>query len=865
MIEPAKRVMLLFVLLFQVAALQGQDVPTKELLDWHRLPDFPDSIGIGGPCAGISNGALIVAGGAHFRDPFLQGGEKIWTDSIYVLTSSFSEWKSGFTLARATGYTVAAQWEDEVICAGGGNAREHFVEVIALRWDGEDISQRLLPALPQPRAFASGAVLGTTLYIAGGLETPSDTVASRDFWALNLADPRAQWQILESVPGLPRHSAVTGVSDGAFYLFSGTALKSDTAGSIAYEFLTDAYRYRPQYGWDQLRDLPYSTAAAPSPAIALGPSHLLVLGGNTGVDVDRVQELGDRHPGFSRNLLAYHVITDTWAYLETLPMGQVTVPTVQHGDNIIIPSGETRPGVRTAAVWQVTPRNTVPPFGTINFVVVTIYFLVLAGMGLYFWNRGKNDTDYFLARRRIPWWAAGISIFGTQLSAITFMAIPAKAYATDWVYFLGQIAILLVAPIVVYLYLPFFRRLQITTAYEFLEQRFSVAVRLFGSLAFVLLQLGRMGVVIFLPAIALSAVTGFNLYLAILLMGLLSTFYTALGGMEAVIWSDVMQVIVLLGGALFSLIILVMNIEGGASGLIEVAASEGKFHMLTWSWDATTTAVWVVLGGSIFTNLIPYTADQTVVQRYLTTANEKLAARSVWTNAALTIPGSLLFFSLGTALFVFYQQHASALEPSLSTDAIFPLFIIQQLPQGMSGLLIAGIIAAAMSSLDSSLNSAVAALVCDFYKRFKPRSTASTRLRLAKWLTVGLGSLATTIGLVMATIEIASLFDFFLELLGLLGSSLAGLFALGIFTRSANSTGALIGACTSAIVLYLVSAFTDIHFFLYASIGILTCFVVGYIMSNILPNHHTQLAGLTIYTLRDRLPNNDQIDADADE
>lgn len=862
MIKPCKRVILLFILLFQVAALQGQGVPTEQLLDWHQLPDFPDSIGVGGPCAGISNGALVVAGGAHFRDPFLQGGEKIWTDSIYVLTSSFSKWKSGFALTQPTGYAVAVQWEDEVICAGGGNALEHFMEVVALRWDGESISQRSLPALPQPRAFASGAVAGNTLYIAGGLETPNDTVASNDFWALNLADPDARWQILESLPGPPRHSAVSGALDGEFYLFSGTALEPNLSGSAAYEFLTDAYRYRPQHGWEQLHDLPYPTAAAPSPAMTLGPSHLLVLGGNTGVDVDRVQELGDQHPGFSRNVLAYHVITDTWAQLGALPMGQVTVPTVQQGNNVFIPSGETRPGVRTAAVWKVTPRNTVAPFGTINYVVVVVYFLILAGMGLYFWNRGKSDTDYFLARKRIPWWAAGISIFGTQLSAITFMAIPAKAYATDWVYFLGQIAILLVAPIVVYFYLPFFRRLQITTAYEFLEQRFNVAVRLFGSLAFVLLQLGRMGVVIFLPAIALSAVTGFNLYLAILLMGLLSTLYTALGGMEAVIWSDVMQVIVLLGGAFLSLIILVLNIEGGVPGLIEGATSQDKFHMLTWSWDATTTAVWVVLGGSIFSNLIPYTADQTVVQRYLTTANENLATRSVWTNAVLTIPGSLLFFCLGTALFVFYQQHASALEPSLSTDAIFPLFIVQQLPQGISGLLIAGIFAAAMSSLDSSLNSTAAALVCDFYKRFKPRSTASTRLGLAKWLTVGLGFLATAIGLLMATIEIASLFDFFLELLGLLGSSLAGLFALGIFTRRAHGTGALIGACTSAIVLYLVSSFTAIHFFLYASIGILTCFVVGYIMSNILPNHHTQLSGLTIYTLGKELPDNNQNDAD---
>ncbi|MDE2828446.1 MAG: hypothetical protein OXL40_14285 [Bacteroidota bacterium] len=365
MVKPAKRVILLCALLFPVAALQGQDAPTKELLDWHRLPDLPDPIGVGGPCAGISNGALIVAGGAHFRDPFLQGGEKVWTDSIYVLTSSFSEWISGFTLTRPTGYTVAAQWEDEVICAGGGDARKHFKEVIALHWDGDSVSQRSFPALPQPRAFASGAVVETTLYVAGGLETPDDTVASRNFWALNLADPGAQWQILEPAPGAPRHSAVSGASDGAFYLFSGTALEPDTAGAIAYEFLTDAYRYHPSHGWERLRDLPYPAAAAPSPAIAVGPSHFLVLGGNTGVDVARVQELGDQHPGFSRDVLAYHVITDTWAHLGTLPMGQVTVPTVQQGGRVIIPSGEIRPGVRTAAVWQATPSNAVPPLSAL--------------------------------------------------------------------------------------------------------------------------------------------------------------------------------------------------------------------------------------------------------------------------------------------------------------------------------------------------------------------------------------------------------------------------------------------------------------------------------------------------------------------
>ena len=835
----------------KLCAQQDQSA-SKELFAWSRLPELPEPIGVGGACAGISGDALIVAGGAHFREPFLDGGKKIWTNSIYVLergSGGAYDWRRGFNLAKPLGYAVSVTWGDEVICVGGGNAREHHTAVVSLRWNEDVLEQRDLPALPMSAAFASGALVGNTIYVAGGLRAPTDSVATNDFWALDLSDADPHWQELERWPGPARYNSVAASLDDAFYLLSGVQLEPDGQGGLSRRYLTDAYRYQPGQGWEQLADLPHSVAAAPTPAVAYGPSHLLVLGGDDGSAVDRVQELGDRHPGFRRDILAYHTITDTWVSMGTMPMGHVTVPMVRWGEDVVIPSGETRPGTRSSAVYRAIPISATGRFGIGNSIVLGVYFLILIGMGIYFSRREKSDVDYFLARGRIPWWAAGISIFGTQLSAITFMAIPAKAYATDWVYILGQATIVMIAPVIIYLYLPFFRRLRVTTAYEYLEKRFNVVVRLFGSLAFIFLQLGRMGVVIFLPAIALSAVTGFNIYLAILLMGVLSTFYTALGGIEGVIWSDVLQVVVLLGGALLSLVIIVSSLDGGVAGMIATATAHGKFHTFTWTWDYTTTAAWVVIVGYLLSNLIPYTADQTVVQRYLTTKDEKQAARSIWTNAFLTIPAGLIFFGLGTALFVFYREHAASLEPGLQTDAIFPLFIVQQLPVGVAGLLIAGIFAAAMSSVDSSMNSVAMAIVTDFYRRFTPGSTEQGRLRLARWLTVALGILATTIGLLMATFEIKSLFDLFLELLGLFGGSLAGLFALGIFTRRAHGTGALIGAATSVLVLYLVSAFTPVHFFLYAGIGILTCFAVGYLASVLVPLDQPQLHGLTIYTI----------------
>jgi SSS family transporter len=647
---------------------------------------------------------------------------------------------------------------------------------------------------------------------------------------------------------------VVGTQNGDVYLFSGAELVSAENGTATRSYLRDAYRYDPEQNeWEQLAELPRPAVGAPSPAVDYGQSHLLLLGGDSGAYSGAPED----HPGFQRDVLAYHAITDTWVVKDSLPFSHVTTPAVRWEDGLVIPSGEVRPGVRSPAIYRGEPASVESRFGLVNYSVLIAYFVVLVGMGVYFSRRENTTDDYFLAGGRIPWWAAGISIFGTQLSAITFMAIPAQAYATNWVYILAQASIVLIAPVIVYAYLPFFRRLEVTTAYEYLGRRFNPSVRLFGSAAFVLLQLGRMAIVLFLPAIALSAASGINIYLSILFMGVLSTVYTVLGGIEAVVWSDVLQVVVLMGGAILSLGTIIAGVEGSIGDLISTAASHDKFQTFNWSCDWTTTAVWVVLGGNLLANLVPYTADQTVVQRYLTTSDETQAAQSVWTNAVLTIPAAIVFFGLGTALFVFYEANPGALDPALQTDAIFPLFIVQQLPVGVSGLLIAGIFAAAMSSLDSSMNSVATVAVTD-YHHLKPSATSeSGRLRIARWITVGLGALATGAGLLLATYEIRSLWELFLEYIGLFGGSLAGLFVLGIFTQRGHGTGALVGAFCSAVLLYFVKVFTAVHFFLYGGIGILACAGIGYLSSLVLPAKQKSIDGLTYYSLAPARPTGD--------
>lgn len=828
-----------------------------EALQWDELPPLPGgSIGVAGPFAGVSNDALIVAGGANFPNGYpWDGGKKAWYADAFVLEKTGDgnfAWRTGLALDRPLAYGGSVTTKDGVICIGGCDATQCYADVFMLTWDAaaQQLSRTPLPPLPIPCAFMYAALAGNVVYVAGGqcvVESPS---AMKNFWALDLAAAPTVWRELPPWPGPARLLPVVAAQRDGFgervYVFGG---RNVVPGEPAV-FLKDAYSYSPATDtWTRIADAPRPICAGTG--LAMGPSHILLFGGADGSMFDK--DLRLEHPGFGKDILAYNAITDAWAAMGEVPEAQVTTVAVKWGDTVIIPSGEIHPGIRTPNIRRGRPVGTAKAFGALNYGVVGLYLAALIAIGLYLARREKTTQDFFLAGGRIPWWAAGLSIFGTQLSAITFMAIPAKVYATDWTYSLGNLCIVAVTPLVVFVYLPFFRRLNMTTAYEYLEQRFNVTVRLFGSLCYVLLQVGRMGIVLFLPALALRAVTGLDVTACIVVMGVMATFYTVLGGIEAVIWTDVLQVIVLMGGALLAFILMIAHVPGGVDGIVDVAQANAKFHMLDWRWDYTLPVVWVVVAGNLLANLVPYTTDQTVVQRYLTTKDEKAAARSIWTNAALTIPASLLFFSLGTALYAFYKAHPANLNPTLAqTDSVFPWFIVRELPAGVAGLLIAGILAAAMSSLDSSMNSAATAIVTDFYRRFRPDAPDRRCLRLAQVLTVLLGVIGTGTALLMAGSEIRSLWDQFMKLLGLFGGSLAGLFILGIFTRRAHGTGALVGAFASALALYLVQQYTALHFFLYAGVGIGTCFVVGYTVSLILPAPQRSLERLTVYTMPQR-------------
>ncbi len=842
-------------------------------MKWEELPELPEPMG--GQFVGVHNGAVLVAGGTKWEGSFLAGGTKHWLDAVYVYSlpegtgkragvagaleelfrfrakTPVSEvvktgsWHKAGRLPFPLSYGAPVTTGKGVVCIGGMHGAQYYDTVLLLQWDGEKVLQSELPSLPSPMALGCGAALGNVVYAGAGQSGPDTDLSA--FWRLDLDKPGAGWESLDPFPGPARILPAAAAQDGSLYVFSGAALRQDGSGR---DYLTDAYRYTPKKGWARLEPSPRPVAAAP--AIAWGDTHILIFSGDDGELVDQIAELGDEHPGYPLGVLGYHTVTNTWTTFGEIPDSLLTTTGVPFQRGVLVAGGEPKPGQRERRVLWGVPERARKAFGWLDYTAIGVYFVVLVIMGIYFSKREKNTDDFFLGGRRVPWWAAGISIYGTLLSAISFLATPATSYKGNWIYAVGNMLMLVVAPIVIYFYLPFFRRLNVTTAYEYLEKRFNLAVRMFGSTAFTIFQLGRMGIVLLLPALALSAVTGIDLRISILVMGVLCTFYTVLGGIEAVIWTDVLQVAVLLGGAWMSFFLICSSVDGGFVGMVQTAYADGKYHLVDWGWDITQKVFFVVILGRFLEALIPYTTDQTVIQRYLTTSSEKQAARSIWTGALFSLPSFMIFFSIGTALYVFYRQHPGQLDPNLTTDQIFPLFIVQQLPAGIGGLVVAAVFAAAMSSLDSSMNSVSAVLVTDFYRRFSGGGNEATAMRLARTSTVMLGVFATIIALYMAVSEITGLWEKYMGIIGLFGGSLAGIFALGIFTRRAHGIGALVGAVVGAGVLYYVQRHTQVSFLLYSTTGILISFSVGYVASRLIPVPLKDVTGLTWATLGKR-------------
>ncbi|MCJ8165692.1 sodium/solute symporter [Pontibacter sp. E15-1] len=834
--------------------------------------------GLAGPLGGVHNSALLVAGGANFPEgkPW-EGGKKKFGQDVFVLlrdeSGKYTWHDKTFRLPQPLAYSANVSMAQGVISIGGENAQGLQHTVQRLQWDpaSKQVAIEALPPLPLPLANAAAAVIDNQVFVVGGETTGR---VSSGFYRLDLSNQAGGWVRLPDVPTALSHAVALVQSNGeypALYLIGGRARTASGVSAL----YGATFRYDPKKNtWTQLSNISdgkgHETPLSAATGAVAGANYILIFGGDKGDVFTQIEQhnaaiarttdeaekqkleaerlrLQTRHAGFSKDIYLYNTITDAWTKTGTLPYAPVTTFATRWGDDILIPSGEIKPGVRTPEVLKgsLTPQHY---FAWLDYVVVVLYLLLMVGIGM--WTSRHQDTtdDYFRGGQRIPGWAAGLSIYGTQLSAITFMAIPAKTYATNWSYFLLQLTILLVLPIITNYFIPFYRRLQITSAYEYLEMRFNYVARAMASLLYIMLQLGRLAIVLLLPSLALTLVTGINVNLCIVLMGAITIFYTMKGGIEAVIWTDVAQVVILMGGALVCLIMIPLQLEGDASAIWRTIQQNDKLDIINASFNFSEPTLWVVILGGVAINVISYGADQSVVQRFITTKDEATAKKSMRLGAWMVLPSAIIFFSIGTLLYLFFKEHPEKVNYQLqSQDSIFPWYIVTELPPGITGLLIAAIFAAAMSTLSSSLNSVTTALITDFYRKFSPNQLDRNYLRTAKLLTLAIGVVGTVLALVLAQSGVSSLWDQFNLILGLFTGGLGGLFVLGIFTERANARGAIGGLLLSGLVQFYISQYTSVSFLLYAFTGLMSCVVFGYLLSLLFGGQERQNEGLTVY------------------
>lgn len=881
-----KQSIFLFILFFLTSSVFIQ--AKNNDLHWVSLPDIPNELGFNGSFTGVHNDALIVVGGANFpNEPVYESGIKKYYSEIYVMTEDADgyHWKTGFNYPKEVAYGAKVNLENGLLCIGGKNSSGSLKDVNLVSWTDDSLNIEAWPSLPYSMHDMSATKIGDLVYVVGGMA--NDRLANK-LLILNTANfgsEKFEWEEGPEFPGPARLQPVV-VSQNTQYephvfLFGGSSFPENVEDPFV---TTDGLEFNPTTNiWSKVSNIqPKGTkpfALHGASGIPIGAHHILFLGGvnrerffdawkkernialaQQAADSTELNKLNKwrydyltHEPdwfNFNKELLLYHTISGVWTVAGKYPFQSVAGGGfVKWKDGWIVAGGEIKPGVRTNKVYF-GKSNYEPDFGVINWIVLLIYLSGMLFLGFFFMRKEASASDFFKGGGRIPWWAAGMSIFATMLSAITFMAIPAFTYASDWKRYLMAVTILIMTYPVIKYYLPFFRRLNVTTAYEYLEHRFNYAVRLTGSVIFIVFMIARMAIVLFLPSLALTTVTGIDIYTCIILMGLITIIYCTMGGVEAVIWGDVIQGFVLLGGAFLSIVFLVNGTDGGLTKIIDIAIEHDKMAVFDFSLDLTSATFWVVVFGGLANNLITYTSDQAVIQRYMTTSSEKAASKSIMLNGVLSVVVSLVFYFIGTAMFGYYKTNPELLDFTMErTDSIFPYFIMTQLPVGVVGLLIAAIFAATMSTVSTNINSLSTAFTVDIYQRLFRNASDKRQIQVARLSGILLGALGIVIALLMATWSIQSLYDYFQYVLGLLSSGLGGLFFIGIFLPRVQTKAALTGFVCSTLILFWVSNQTPISGLFYSFIGLVSTVLIALFVSYLIKEPPKNLAGLTVKTM----------------
>jgi len=446
-----------------------------------------------------------------------------------------------------------------------------------------------------------------------------------------------------------------------------------------------------------------------------------------------------------------------------------------------------------------------PLLDLIVFVVLTFGNVIF---GASFFVKNKTAHHFTTGGGKLPAWVVGMSIFATFVSSISFLALPGKAFMTNWNAFVFSLSIPIASFIAVKFFVPLYRGLGNISAYNFLEVRFGAWARIYASICYILTQLMRTGAILLLLALPLNALFGWNVNTVIIFTGIAVTIYSMLGGIQAVIWTDAIQGIILIAGAIVCAVILTFSMPEGPMQVFEIAAANHKFSLGSFGTSLTDSTFWVVLIYGLFINLQNYGIDQNYVQRYMTTSSDKEAKSSALFGSLLYIPVSMLFFYIGTALFSYYTAQPDLLPAELkvpgASDKVFPYFIVNRLPVGITGLLIASIFAAGMSTVSTSLNSTATIVLSDYYKRYWNKdANEESSMKILYSSSLIFGTLG--VGIALALVDVESVLDAWWGLASIFSGGMLGLFLLGYLSKTARNIDAIIGVIVGALIIIWMS------------------------------------------------------------
>ena len=802
-----------------------------------------------GMFVGQSGGALIVGGGLDesgrpSADVFVQT-DSGWKKSVLKQPVAFSGFVWATFAEKLGGFS-------KLFIAGGVTKDGLSDKVLSLEWRDGRLQQNELPPLPQAVALAGLGFFEDQkqeqLYVVGGTTSLTAGFASQKLFRYTFnAATNSGWQELPPLPGEGRLLPGVICFYNDVHVFGGFTI-SRTNGQTIYAPTKAAQAYRWHVidgttfsGWRDLSPLPEAVAA---PVVFMtGQVHAGLAGGYTRPFTGNLFQL--KPAAESSAIQIYHNVTDTWVEKGKLPEALAGATAIQNGKLTLL--GTTESGATVA--YDLAIRRTVKSLRWQDYAGLLTYFGVVAFVGIWFTRKQSGAEGLALGDRKIPWWMAGISMFASAASSISFMAIPALAFRTSIMWALPSLMLIPLFFLEAYVLYPLIRKLEITSTFEYLERRFHPSLRYIASAQAIALQtFGRMNMVLLLPALAIAAVTGMNVYASVLLMGVLTTIYSAKGGMKAVVLTEVIQGLTMVVGISLIVILAITGLPHGWKSFVEVDTHFQKFDLGIWSLDYTMPIIWILILTPLF-NKLAFAADAPTVQRVFATPLKDVR------KLALIFLCFSVFISFavnfaGVSVFAYFHQHPGELDPAMTNDQIIPLYIVQRLPVGIAGLIIASLFAAAMSALAGSMNTVSILFTEDFYRKVKKNATDRERLLTMRIASIVGGVAATITALYMAKLNQRSLFQTWNELFALLGGGFLGIYILGTYTHRANAIGAFTGAIASIGVTLWLKYFTAVHWYFYTPGAVIACVVIGYVVSLLTPPPKHSLAGLTIFDMK---------------